>query len=50
MNADKTKVMFCGSTQRLNNVNINSIDVDDDLIDFSNSVRNHAFFLTKTSK
>ena len=47
MNADKTEVMFCGSTQRLNNVNISSIDIDDDLIDVSNSVRNLGFFLDK---
>ena len=47
MNADKTEVMFCGSTQRLNNLNISSIDIDDDLIDVSNSVRNLGFFLDK---
>ena len=47
MNADKTEVMFCGSNQRLNNVNICSIDIDDDLIDVSSSVRNLGFFLDK---
>ena len=39
--------MFCGSNQRLNNVNICSIDIDDDLIDVSSSVRNLGFFLDK---
>ena len=47
MNADKTEIMLCGSFQKLNNVCIDSIEIDDDSIDVSNSVRNLGFFLDK---
>ena len=47
MNADKTEILLCGSIQKLNNVNIDCIEIDDDSIDISNSVRNLGFFLDK---
>ena len=47
MNADKTEVMLCGTMQKMSNVDIVSIDIDDDLIDVSESVRNLGFFLDK---
>ena len=47
MNADKTEILLCGSIQKLKNVNIDCIEIDDDSIDISNSVRNLGFFLDK---
>ena len=47
MNADKTEIMLCGSIQKLSNVNIESVVIDDDSIDVSESVRNLGFFLDK---
>ena len=39
--------MICGSNQKLNNVSIDSIEIDDDFIEVSNNVRNLGFFLDK---
>jgi len=47
MNSDKTEVMLCGTMQKMCNVDIVSIDIDDGLIDVSDSVRNLGFFLDK---
>ena len=47
MNADKTEIMICGSVQKLNNVNLDSIVIDDDAISISESVRNLGFYLDK---
>ena len=47
MNADKTEIMICGSVQKLNNVNLNSIVIDDDAISISESVRNLGFYFDK---
>ena len=44
MNADKTEILLCGSIQKLNNVNIDCIEIDHDSVDISNSVRNLGFF------
>ena len=47
MNADKTEIMICGSVQKLNNVNFDSIVIDDDAISISESVRNLGFYFDK---
>ena len=47
MNGDKTEIMICGSIAKLNNVNIESINIDNDPIDISDHVRNLGFFLDK---
>ena len=46
-NADKTEIMICGSVQKLNNVNLDSIVIDDDAISISESVRNLGFYFDK---
>ena len=47
MNADKTEIMICGSVQKLNNVNFDSIVIDDDDVSISESVRNLGFYFDK---
>ena len=45
MNGDKTEIMLCGSIPKLNNVQIDSINIDNDRIEISDRVRNLGFFL-----
>ena len=47
MNGDKTEIMICGSIPKLNNVQIESINIDNDPIDISDHVRNLGVFLDK---
>ena len=47
MNGDKTEIMICGSIPKLRNIQIESINIDNDPIDISDNVRNLGFFLDK---
>ena len=47
MNGDKTEIMICGTIPKMNNIDIDSINIDNDPIDISDHVRNLGFFLDK---
>ena len=47
MNSDKTEIMLCGSTQKLKNIDIESVIIDDDSIEISDTIRDLGFFLIK---
>ena len=44
MNGDKTESVLCGSIPKLDNVQIDSINIDNDPIEISDHVRNLGFF------
>ena len=39
MNTDKTEIMFCGTTKKLKNIDIERIKIGDDFVDFSHEVK-----------
>ena len=45
MNTDKTEVMLCGTSAKLNSIDIDSVDVCDDTVSFSNNVKNLGVFM-----
>ena len=47
MNTDKTEVMLCGTSAKLKSIDIDSVDVCDDTVSFSDHVKNLGFFMDK---
>ena len=45
MNSDKTEVMLCGTKSKLKDIDVDSVDICDDNISFSNHVKNLGFFI-----
>ena len=44
MNSDKTEVMLCGAKAKLKDVDVDSVDICDDNISFSNHVKKPRIF------
>ena len=45
MNCDKTEIMLCGTKSKLKNIDVDSVVICNDLISFSNNVKNLGFFI-----
>ena len=45
MNCDKTEIMLCGTNSKLKNIDVDSVVICNDLISFSNNVKNLGFFI-----
>ena len=50
INSDKTEVMLCGTKAKLEDIDVDSVDICDDNISFIDHVKNLGFFIDRNFK